>query len=318
MRIEPVKYDLDGRTLVFRSAETEDAEMLLPYLKRVCGETRFLMREADECEELTVEQEEAFIRSHADSARACLILAELDGEYIGNASFDTAGGSRRNYHRADIGIALYRDYTGMGIGKKLFSLIMEIIKKWWVVLILGILSLICGFWIIAHPGTGYQACKIMVTVDYLSTGIFMVATVIANRKSIPAWGWDLAAAILVVIMCLIIICVPGMSDVFLLITFAIGTISKGVVAIRVSLLLKKRETKRWGWILALGILVVILGICYLFNPAASAITIDILISASMLAFGIAAIIISIRLSKIKGSINQAKEEIKERIENYKK
>ena len=195
---------------------------------------------------------------------------------------------------------------------------MEIIKKWWVVLILGILSLICGFWIVAHPGTGYQACKIMVTVDYLATGIFMVATIIANRKSIPAWGWDLVAAILVVIMGLTIICVPGMSDAFLLITFAIGTISKGIVAIRVSLLLKKRETKGWGWILALGILVVILGISHLFNPAASAITIDILISAAMVAFGIAAIIISIKLSKIKGSIDQAKEEIRERIENYKK
>lgn len=129
MRIEPVTYDLNGRTLVFRNAETEDAEMLLPYLKRVCGETRFLLREADECRELTVEQEEGFIRSHLESDRACLILAELDGEYVGNASFDAAGGSRRNAHRADIGIALYLAYTGMGIGRKLFSLIMETIEK---------------------------------------------------------------------------------------------------------------------------------------------------------------------------------------------
>ncbi len=129
MRIEPVKYDLNGHALVFRNAETGDAEMLLPYLKRVCGETRFLSREADECKDLTVEQEKAFVSSHTESDHACLILAELDGEYIGNASFDTAGGSRRNAHRADIGIALYLDYTGMGVGKKLFSLIMETIKK---------------------------------------------------------------------------------------------------------------------------------------------------------------------------------------------
>ena len=129
MRIEPVRYDFNGHTLVFRSAEKKDAEILLPYLKRVCGETRFLLREADECKELTVEQEEAFISSHAECERACLILAELDGEYIGNASFDTAGASRRNAHRADIGIALYLDYTGMGIGTKLFSLVMETVRK---------------------------------------------------------------------------------------------------------------------------------------------------------------------------------------------
>ena len=129
MKIKPRTYDLNGHSLVLRSAEREDAEMLLPYLKRVCGETRFLLREADECKDMTVEQEEAFINSHAENERACLILAELDGEYVGNASFDVAGRSRRNSHRADIGIALYLDYTGMGIGKKLFALILETIEK---------------------------------------------------------------------------------------------------------------------------------------------------------------------------------------------
>ena len=129
MRVEKRTYDLNGRKLTLRSAEKADAKMLLPYLKRVCGETRFLLREADECKEMTLEQEEAFISDHAENDRACLLLAELDGEYVGNASFDVAGGSRRNAHRAEIGIALYMDYTGMGIGKKLFELILETIEK---------------------------------------------------------------------------------------------------------------------------------------------------------------------------------------------
>ena len=78
---------------------------------------------------MTIEQEEAFINSYVENEKACLILTELDGEYVGNASFDVAGGSRRNSHRADIGIALYLDYTGMGIGKRLFALILETIEK---------------------------------------------------------------------------------------------------------------------------------------------------------------------------------------------
>lgn len=129
MVIDSKTYDLNGKKLVLRSAEKKDAKMLLPYLKRVCGETRFLLREADECREMTVEQEEAFIEKHIYSERACLILAELDGEYVGNASFDVAGPSRRNIHRADIGIALYLDYTGMGIGKIMFALILDTIKE---------------------------------------------------------------------------------------------------------------------------------------------------------------------------------------------
>lgn len=127
MKIESKKYEINGHTLVLRSAEREDAEILIPYLKRVCGETRFLSREPDECRELTIEDEEKFIDRHIYNDKACLILAELDGVYIGNASFDVAGGSRRCFHRAEIGIALYLDYTGMGIGKKLFALILETI-----------------------------------------------------------------------------------------------------------------------------------------------------------------------------------------------
>ncbi len=48
-------YDLNGHVLALGTAEKKDAKMLLPYLKRVCGETRFLLREADECKEMTVE-----------------------------------------------------------------------------------------------------------------------------------------------------------------------------------------------------------------------------------------------------------------------
>lgn len=129
MRIEPRTYELNGHTLVLRSAEKADAVTMLPYLKRVCGETRFLLRDADECMELTIEQEEGFISSHTDNDRACLIVAELDGEYVGNAEFKPAGGSRRSAHRATVGIALYLAYTGMGIGKRLFSLLLETVAQ---------------------------------------------------------------------------------------------------------------------------------------------------------------------------------------------
>ncbi|MEE1306166.1 MAG: GNAT family N-acetyltransferase [Agathobacter sp.] len=129
MRIETRNYNLNGHKLTFRNAEKEDAEMLLPYLKKICGETRFLSREADECKEMTIEQEESFIIGHLEDERACLILAELDGKHVGNASFHVAGGSRRAAHRANIGIALYQNYTGKGIGKKLFALILETIEQ---------------------------------------------------------------------------------------------------------------------------------------------------------------------------------------------
>ena len=129
MRVEKREIDLNGHKLILRNAEKEDAVTLLPYLKRVCGETRFLLKESDEVADLTPEKEEAFIMEHNDGDGSVLIIAEYDGVYVGNASFTTCGVSRRTKHRADVGIALYEEYTGKGIGTVLFGFIMEIAEQ---------------------------------------------------------------------------------------------------------------------------------------------------------------------------------------------
>lgn len=90
MRIHSVKYDLNGHTLILRNAEKTDAELLLSFYKRVCGETRFLLCEEDECTDFTMEEAEQYIAKYRDSEKACLILAEFDGKYVGNASFEQA------------------------------------------------------------------------------------------------------------------------------------------------------------------------------------------------------------------------------------
>ena len=48
MIFEEKRFEVGGKELVLRSATEEDTEMLMSYLKQVCGETRFLMFEEDE------------------------------------------------------------------------------------------------------------------------------------------------------------------------------------------------------------------------------------------------------------------------------
>lgn len=114
---------LGSRELLLRTAEEGDAGMLLQYLKKTSGESRFLVREPDEIT-LSIEEERRFIRSQNESDLNLILLGFLDGEHVGNCSL--AGLQPCRYrHRAEIAIALYRQYTGMGIGeimlKELFS-----------------------------------------------------------------------------------------------------------------------------------------------------------------------------------------------------
>lgn len=122
------KYELGGKEIVLRSANTADADMLIEYLKTVTRETRFLMCEPDEVK-FTTEGEINFIKEHNESNDAQLILAFVDGEYAGNCSFEGKSSSRRVKHRAGIGIALFQRFTGFGLGRLLLEILLQKIKE---------------------------------------------------------------------------------------------------------------------------------------------------------------------------------------------
>lgn len=124
MRIKEEKFNMNGKEITLRNARQDEAQMLLDYLKTVTGETRFLMCEPDEVQ-YTIEQEENFIKEHNDSEDKLLLLAFVDGEYVGNCSFEGRAGSRRETHRVGIGIALFQKYTGQGLGKLMLKKLLE-------------------------------------------------------------------------------------------------------------------------------------------------------------------------------------------------
>lgn len=128
MLIDEEKFTLNGHEILLRNAKAGDAEMMIDCLRTVSGETRFLSREADEIK-FTAEQEISFIERHNNSPRDLIILAFVDGEYAGSFSYDTNPVSRRNAHRAQLGIALFQKYTGMGLGKVLMSRLLRYAKE---------------------------------------------------------------------------------------------------------------------------------------------------------------------------------------------
>ena len=127
MIFEEEKYTLGKRDIVLRSAHEDEADMLVDYLKTVCGETNFLLVNPDEVK-YTTEDEIKFIKHHNEAEDALVMCAFVDGEYAGNCSFTSRGSSRRAKHRADIGIALFQKYTGFGLGRLMLERLIQKIK----------------------------------------------------------------------------------------------------------------------------------------------------------------------------------------------
>ena len=117
----------DGRAAVLRAPRIEDAAVLIEYLRTVAGETRFLTQYPDEVR-FTLEQEEEFLRGRIEDPRGAMILATVDGEHAGNASFMGVDRYRRYAHRCSLGIALYQKYCGFGLGRALMEYALELAK----------------------------------------------------------------------------------------------------------------------------------------------------------------------------------------------
>lgn len=129
MKFGPIDVkDKIGRTIVVRNAEPSDAPVLVEYLKKICSETPYLIREPDEvC--VTVEQEETFIRNRIESERELMLVAFLDGKHIGNCSVHTLGNYKRYSHRCEVAVALYQEFCGCGIGKIMLENILDTAKS---------------------------------------------------------------------------------------------------------------------------------------------------------------------------------------------
>lgn len=121
MNFLPVTFSLkDGRTGILRVPDpAKDAADLVQYLCDAAAETPFVLRTPEEIS-YTVEGEERFLRSIAESPHDCFIVCEVEGRIAGNChlSFHSLVKTR---HSCTVAIALRKAYWNNGIGTAMFE-----------------------------------------------------------------------------------------------------------------------------------------------------------------------------------------------------
>lgn len=118
----------DGRTCVLRPATPDDAPEMLVWLKKTAEETEFLLRYPDE-EKITLEEEVEILRKKYEDPYAIFMLAVVDGKIAGNCGVAGIGYKRKFRHRCSMGIALYKEFWGLGIGTALIEYQTELAKQ---------------------------------------------------------------------------------------------------------------------------------------------------------------------------------------------
>lgn len=109
--------------MLIRMITPQDAEAFLRLNNQLDKETKFMLYEPGE-RKTTVQAQEKAIRSMLDGGHSSIMVAEQDGTLIGQIT--VVGSSLiRKKHTAYIVIGIKQEFTGQGLGSKLFSAMEE-------------------------------------------------------------------------------------------------------------------------------------------------------------------------------------------------
>ncbi len=118
----------DGRECVLRSGTAADAQAVLDNFILTHGQTDNLTSYPDECS-FTLEQEEKFLQSKAESPDEIELIAVVGSRVAGTAGVDRVGRYDKVKHRASFGISIDREFWGLGIGRALTEACIECARK---------------------------------------------------------------------------------------------------------------------------------------------------------------------------------------------
>lgn len=151
----------------------------------------------------------------------------------------------------------------------------EVFKRATTVMIcLSILAFIIGLIMTVYPGLSINTIGIIVGIYIIIHGITLVALDFKSNLSYVQFD-GIASGILFILLGIVFIITPGILSIFLTIALGIWIILLSVSAIRLSLVVRSKDSN-WILILLFGIIDLIAGIIILFNPLASVISITIL------------------------------------------
>jgi RimJ/RimL family protein N-acetyltransferase len=111
------------KRVTIRQAELGDAERLLVCLKTYITQSEYIPKLEHEIK-LTLEQEQEWILSFLKNENSLLLVAEYEGEIIGN--IDLTGSPRKVMeHTAVVGMGMLQEWRNSGLGTALLTLSID-------------------------------------------------------------------------------------------------------------------------------------------------------------------------------------------------
>lgn len=136
----------------------------------------------------------------------------------------------------------------------------------WQLIVAGILFIVFGLICAFFPGLTLASIAFMVGAAFVVSGVVNIATFLRDRELLGFSGWVLAYGILDVLIGAMFVIHPFAFATVLPWVIGAFVLVFGIYEVIVTFMLKKTGMPLWGWMLASGIISIVIGGLFFYMP----------------------------------------------------
>jgi uncharacterized membrane protein HdeD (DUF308 family) len=177
-------------------------------------------------------------------------------------------------------------------------MLLTVCKRWWVLLIRGLAAIALGIFAIGWPDITLVSLVLLFGIFSIVDGVAAIILGFRGEADGTVWWTMVTLGVLAVAAGILAFAWPGLTVLVLVTIIAISAIVRGTFEIYAAITLRKEIDDEW--ILGLsGAMSVLFGLLIMYRPDVGLIAIALLIGAYMIAIGIFAMALALRLRVMK-------------------
>jgi len=204
---------------------------------------------------------------------------------------------------------LRRDMAGLSPDEQAAAKTMlgSIGDKWWLLLALGIISLIVGVLIVLNPAQAFNVILIFFGIWLIISGILNIVRGFGDKLESGARVLSIIVGALSLILG--VLCFRSWTDAALILVIFVGVslIFRGLLELMIGLSAKGEEGR--GWLIFMGIVTLLLGVAFIAWPGLAGATIIYFLGISLIIVAIFEIIASFRVRSLSKEIDRVVAQI---------
>lgn len=198
-----------------------------------------------------------------------------------------------------------------------FKAIRNTIKYWYVPAIIGLLFIILGIYLFSVPIATYYSLVFLFSLSFVVSGALEIFFSVNNRNELEGWGWYLAGGIFSLAIGILLMARPEIAATALPFYIGFVLLFRSVQGLGFAFELKNYGILRWGDMALLSVLGIIFSMILLASPVFTGISLVAITAFTFIFVGIGAVVLAVRLKKLRSLPQKLSKELKEKIEDLK-